>query len=199
MDRLLHLTRRLSQMGAWIGGWLVLIAAAIVGVDVTIRKLFAISLGGADELAGYALAIASAWTFGFALFDRAHIRIDSLYVLLPAWLRAALDLIGLASLVAFIGLVTWHGYGVLALSIKVGARSMTALETPLAVPQALWIAGMVTFLWVGLLLFVSAGAAFARGAFPRVMELIGSRSALDETKDEVRAAAESRERMGMRP
>jgi hypothetical protein len=36
----------------------VLAAAVLIGVDVTLRKLFNASIGGADELAGYALALA---------------------------------------------------------------------------------------------------------------------------------------------
>ena len=38
------------------------------------------TLGGADELSGYALAISSAWGFSSALLSRSHIRIDTVYV-----------------------------------------------------------------------------------------------------------------------
>ena len=80
--------RRFAQWGLWFGGTLVLLAALLIGVDVLMRKFFDRSIGGADELAGYSLAIGSAWGLGAALLDRAHIRIDSLYVLFPrsfAW------------------------------------------------------------------------------------------------------------------
>src|SRR5690349_15308485 len=101
--------RRLTQWGLWFGGALVLLAALLIGVDVLMRKVLARSIGGADELAGYALAIGSAWGLGAALVDRAHIRIDSLYILFPGWLRIALDLAGLVLFIAFFALVTWHG------------------------------------------------------------------------------------------
>ena len=70
------------------------------------RKFVDRSIGGADELSGYALAIASAWGLGRGVLDRSHIRIDTLYVLFPQPLRAALDLVGLVLLVIFFALVT---------------------------------------------------------------------------------------------
>ena len=42
-----------------------------------------------------ALSIGTAWSLGAALLDRAHIRIDSLYVRFPIGLRIALDVVGL--------------------------------------------------------------------------------------------------------
>ncbi len=79
MDRLMEMTHRASRYGAWFGGALIILAAFIVGVEVLIRKVFTLSIGGADELSGFALAIGSAWAFGFALLERAHIRIDSAF------------------------------------------------------------------------------------------------------------------------
>ena len=62
MDRLLEYARLLSRAGAWFGGALLIVAAFVIGIDVVIRKLFNLSIGGADELSGYALAIGSAWS-----------------------------------------------------------------------------------------------------------------------------------------
>ena len=96
--------RRFAQWGLWFGGALVLLAAVLIGIDVLMRKFLARSIGGADELAGYSLAIGTAWGLGAALLDRAHIRIDSLYVLFPQKLRLALDLLALVLLVGFFAL-----------------------------------------------------------------------------------------------
>ena len=101
--------RRFAQWGLWFGGALVLLAAVLIGIDVLMRKFLARSIGGADELAGYSLAIGTAWGLGAALLDRAHIRIDSLYVLFPQKLRLALDLAALVLLVGFFALIAWHG------------------------------------------------------------------------------------------
>ena len=59
MDRLLDLARRIARIGAWFGGVVLIAAALLVGVEVVIRKAFSISVGGADELGGYALAIST--------------------------------------------------------------------------------------------------------------------------------------------
>src|ERR687883_740407 len=109
MDRALRGIRRFTQWGAWFGGALVLLAAVLIGIDVLMRKFLARSIGGADELAGYALAIGTAWGLGAALVDRAHIRIDSLYVLFPRGLRHLLDGLGIVLLVGFFALIAWHG------------------------------------------------------------------------------------------
>ena len=91
MDRLLALSYRVARAGTWFGCGLLIAASVLIGIDVVIRKLFGLSIGGADELSGYALGIASAWAFAYGLLERAHVRIDSLYVTLPRWVRATLD------------------------------------------------------------------------------------------------------------
>jgi TRAP-type mannitol/chloroaromatic compound transport system permease small subunit len=168
-------------------------AALVVSVDVVMRKLFAVSLGGADEIAGYALAIGSAWSFALALLERIHIRIDTLYIHMPALARALLDIVGTAALTGFLALVAWHGAGVLAQSLRIGAHSVSALETPVALPQALWIAGLVLFLLVALVVLVRALAALVTGDLAAVSSVVGSRSAVEETEDELRAAAAGRD------
>src|SRR5256714_10306756 len=111
MDALMHGVRRFTHWGLLFGGALILLAAVLIGIDVLMRKFLARSIGGADELAGYALAIGTAWGLGAALIDRAHIRIDSLYVLFPRRLRLLLDLVALLLFIGFFGLMSWHGLG----------------------------------------------------------------------------------------
>ena len=57
MEAALTGMRRFAQWGLWFGGALVLLAALLIGIDVLMRKFLDRSIGGADELAGYALAI----------------------------------------------------------------------------------------------------------------------------------------------
>jgi TRAP-type C4-dicarboxylate transport system permease small subunit len=190
MDALMHGVRRLTRWGLWFGGALVLAAAILIGIDVCLRKFFAQSIGGADELAGYALAIGTAWSLGAALIDRAHIRIDSLYVLLPARLRLALDFAGLALFVGFFGLIAWHGWTVVQQSWSAGSRSQSALQTPTVIPQAIWFVGLVVFVAVGIVLFAYALRRAARGEVGAVAAAIGTRSAEEEVEAEVRSLKE---------
>jgi TRAP-type C4-dicarboxylate transport system permease small subunit len=184
--------RRLAQCGLWFGGALVLLAALLIGVDVVLRKFFARSIGGADELAGYALAIGSAWGLAAALLERAHIRIDSLYMLFPSWLRIALDLVGLALLIGFFALVSWHGSGVVMQSWTSGSRSQSDLQTPTVIPQLIWLAGLLVFVLVGLALLVLALARLRGGEVAGVAGLIGTRSAQEEVDDEIQALQQRR-------
>lgn len=196
MDQVMHGVRRFTHWGLWLGGALILLAAALIGIDVLMRKFLARSIGGADELAGYALAIGTAWGLGAALIDRAHIRIDSLYVLLPRKLRLLLDLAALILFVAFFALMTWHGLGVMSQSWTSGSRSQSALETPTVIPQALWIVGLLGFVVVGILLLLHAVTMIVRGDYAGTGRAIGTRSAEEEVEDEIRDLKDRAEREG---
>jgi TRAP-type C4-dicarboxylate transport system permease small subunit len=186
MDRTMAGVRRFAQWGLWFGGALILLAAVLIGIDVLMRKFLARSIGGADELAGYALAIGTAWGLAAALIDRAHIRIDSLYVLFPQKLRLALDVAAVALLIGFFGLMTWHGLGVVSQSWNSGSRSQSALETPTVIPQFLWIVGLAAFVIVGVFLLASAFVMASRGDLRGVARAISTRSAEEEVEDEIR-------------
>jgi TRAP-type C4-dicarboxylate transport system permease small subunit len=170
----------------------VLAAALLIGVDVTLRKFFNASIGGADELAGYALALGTAWSLGAALLDRAHIRIDSLYVLLPRALRLALDFAGTALLLAFFGMIAWHGWSVVQQSWASASRSQSALQTPTVLPQSIWLAGLVFFFAVGVLLLAHAALLIARGQAAAAAEAISTRSAGEDVQQEMRELAQER-------
>ena len=186
MDAAIALARRVTRFGLWFGGALVLLAAVLIGVDVTLRKLFNASIGGADELAGYALAIGTAWSLGAALLDRAHIRIDSLYALFPRALRLALDFAGLALLIVFFGLIARHGWSVAQQSWVSGSRSQSALATPTVIPQSLWLVGLALFVVVGMALLLYALILIARGDAAAAAHAVSTRSAAEEVEDEIR-------------
>ena len=188
--------RRFAQWGLWFGGALVLLAAVMIGIDVLMRKFLALSIGGADELAGYALAIGTTWGLGAALLDRAHIRIDSLYLLFPQKLRLTLDLAALVLLVGFFALVAWHGTSVVSQSWTSESRSQSALETPTIIPQALWLAGLVVFVGIGALLLVDVLRVLAAGDLRGAARMIGTRSAEEEVQDEIRDLQERQGREG---
>jgi TRAP-type C4-dicarboxylate transport system permease small subunit len=186
VERVMTGVRRFTQWGLWFGGALVLAAAVIIGIDVLMRKFLAASIGGADELAGYSLALGTAWGLGAALIDRAHIRIDSLYVLFPRKLRLSLDVVALLLFVAFFGVMAWYGFGVLEQSWTSGSRSQSALETPTVIPQLIWMLGLVSFVVVGTLLLVHALLLWRGGDLNGVARAIGTRSAEEEVEDEIR-------------
>lgn len=199
LDRWVEKARRLSTYGVWFGGILILIACVIVGIEVLIRKLFNISTGGADELSGFALAISSAFAFGFALFERSHVRIDSVYSALPTRVCAVLDIIGLSVFNVFMAFLAYMSFGVFYNSWSMGSRTMSALRTPLMVPQFFWVLGLFFFVGIATLLLVRAIVTLFTGNFVAVQLQIGSktvREELDEELDQLEKQAQKEPQTG---
>jgi TRAP-type C4-dicarboxylate transport system permease small subunit len=185
MQRLQTMAEGISRVGAVIGGAMLLIASILICIDITTRYLFTWTLGGADELSGYALAISSAWGFSAALLTRSHIRIDTVYVRVSARLRAALDLLSLATFIFFFSLITWYAWGVLKQSWVSDSHSLSEIQMPLIVPQGLWVMGLAFFVLVSLLQFARAVRALVQGDMNGLFAMIGSKSAVAEAQEEV--------------
>ncbi len=190
MQRLIGFATAVSRGGAWFGGALVLLAAVIVALDVLLRAALSVTIGGSDELSGYALAVASAFAFALALLDRAHVRIDTLYAVLPVRLAAVLDILAMAAMVALAWFLALQGWRVFAQSWTLGARALTQLNTPLSAPQALWVAGLAWFALVSSLLLLRAVALLLKGDAAGVSRLVGTRTAAEELAEE-RAAQQA--------
>ena len=191
LDAALAAAERGARAAALAGGLLMLAAAVLVSVDVLLRKLASVTLGGADELSGYALAIGSTWSFAFVLLHRGNVRIDALYQHLPRVLAAVCDLLAITALLGFVSLVAWHGSDVLAQSWSLGARSNSALAVPLVVPQALWWLGYAWFVLCGAVLLLRSLLAFGAADWPTVNRLIGARSIEEEAADELHNALQA--------
>lgn len=185
MQRLQAFAEGISRIGAIVGGALLLIASIVICVDITLRYTLSRTLGGADELSGYALAIASAWGLSAAVLTRSHIRIDTIYVRARPKIRATLDLLSLAGLMFFFSLVTYHAWGVLKQSWVSDSHSLSEIQMPLIVPQSLWLAGLAFFVLVCALLFVRGLRALVEGKLEALFALIGSKSAVAEAQEEI--------------
>ncbi len=185
LDRLIALLSALSRAGAWFGGLLLFAASFMIGAEVLLRKFAGISIGGADELSGYVLAISSAWAFGFSLLARAHIRIDTLYALLPQRFQALLDIVALGATTFFFGFTAWFAWAHLMRTVSLNARSMTPMQTPLVYPQSLWVAGLLAFVLLAALLWLRSLLAVLTGDLATSARLIGSRTARQEVEEEI--------------
>lgn len=184
LDRLVAQSFTLARISGWICGLLLTVSAFLIGLDIALREIFVITLGGANELSGYALAVSSSWGCTVALVHRMHVRIDSVYTHLSPRIRAFLDIVGLGALIYFLMFVTYYAYKVLEQSIESNTHSISALGAPLAIPQAVWFAGFVVFLAVAAVYLLRAILAFAKGDLRRVRELLGARSVEEEMEFE---------------
>jgi TRAP-type C4-dicarboxylate transport system permease small subunit len=151
MNRLILTAEKVSQVAAWGAGLILLLASIMIAVEVVLRKAFAISIGGADELSSYALAISCTWGFSFALFRKSHIRIDVLYNHLPRYGRFSLDILANVLLLLYIAMLSYFAFIVVSTSITKHSAANTPLATPLWIPQGLWLTGLI---WFGTTIFL---------------------------------------------
>lgn len=173
-----------SRMLAWLGGALILGSALLVTAEVLLRKFVGVSMAGADEISGYAFGVATSLGFAFALFERAHIRVDALFLLLPRFLRLFLNLFGLALLVGFAAIITWMAWQLVGDTLKHGSHSITPMRTPLAIPQIPWLAGWMIFVISGVLLFLGALFSTLTGDGASADRLIGVKTLDEQIEDE---------------
>lgn len=182
-ERLTCLARRWSRWAVWAGGALTFASVLLITYEVISRRLFGTSLGGADELSGYAFAISVTWAFSFTLLDRANVRIDVLYQYLPMRLSAFLDWLSLVALGVFAVYLSYYGIFVALMSWEQGSAANTPLATPLWIPQMLWAAGLVWFVIVLGLMLVRASSALITGNIVTVNRLAGMKTAAEEARE----------------
>ncbi len=144
----LRQAERFSKAFAWAGGAAVLGAALLIVAEVATRVLLNRAISGVEEISGYVLAIGSAWAFAYALVTRAHVRIDTLYLMLPVRIRPWFDLVALLAMGFFAATLCYRAGELLSLSIAFGSRSMSPLQVPLWIPQSFWVFGLAFFLAV---------------------------------------------------
>ena len=184
MFKLVDHAHRLSRWLVWLGGAMILGSAFLVTVEVIIRKVFNASLAGADEISGYAFGVATTLGLAYALFERAHIRVDALFLILPRWARICLNFFGLALLIGFAAVVAWMAWGLVADTLQYGSRSITPMRTPLAIPQIPWLAGWVFFVACGVLLFIASLVATLTGDAAEAERRIGVKTLDEQIEDE---------------
>ena len=120
----------------------------------------------------------------YCLLHRANVRIDAFYNFLPRPVRAVLDVVGVILLLGYMGVLTEKAIGVFAESWANNSVSITTLQTPLWIPQLLWLSGLILFMLT--LVFVSLYALMnlLRGDLAGVQRIAGVRSIEEEIDEE---------------
>lgn len=184
LERLLTNTRTLSLWLTWIGGTLIVLSAFLVTLEVFLRKLFNVSIGGADEISGYAFGVATALALSFALFERAHIRVDALLGAIPKALHGVVNLFGMVLLIGFALVIVYNVWSMVGDTLSNGSRSITPMRVPLAIPQIPWLLGWAFFVFSGVLLCLVALKRMAQGDHAGTQDLIGVKSLDEQIQDE---------------
>lgn len=180
-----HLAERLATWMARASGLALLLSVAMITIEVIARRVFAISVVGADEVAGYVLAITVTWGCSLAILRRAHVRIDILHARLPRPAQAALDLLALVSMAAFAFFLAWFATGLFENSWRTGAVSNSLMRIPRWIPHGLWAAGFWVFGAMTLVLIAEHLRALRRGDWTGAHQIAGVRGAEEETQAEI--------------
>ena len=183
LERALALARTLSRVGVWAGGALTLASVALITYEVLARRFFGITMGGADELSGYAFAISVTWALAFTALERANVRIDVLYQYLPTRLSALVDWVALVALGVFAVYLSYYGSQVALTSWQMQSAANTPLGTPLWIPQTLWFAGLAWFVIVLALVLLRASTALVTGDVAPLQAIAGAKSAVEEADE----------------
>ncbi|MEO1719595.1 MAG: TRAP transporter small permease [Pseudomonadota bacterium] len=185
-----RLLERIALFAVWVGGLALLLAAFMVTIDVLTRKFLNVTMSGADEITGYVFAGATTWAYAYCLLHRSNIRIDALYNFLPQAVRALLDIVGVAMLLLYMGILTLAAVEVFQTSFENDSVSVTTLLTPLWIPQLVWVSGLVFFvICLAFVLAYAIIALFVEGP-DAVRPIAGQRTVAEEVKEETHGMQE---------
>ena len=173
--------QRISRILAWVGGAIILVGCSgLITIDVVTRYLFKRGMVESFEISGYALAACIGLGLGFATTSKTHIRVDILLDAFPRPVRVAFDLLSALSLALLAVALAWFCWGTLAQSMAMNAKSVSALQTPMPLPQSVWWVGIFWFACVAVMLPIQAVMRLLAGDGPGFDALIGSLRVTDE-------------------
>lgn len=176
---------RMETVLATAFGAIFLGLAFLVAIETISRKLFNVSLQGADELGGYALAVGSTLAFSLSLLGRNHIRVDVFHDKFPPRVQALLNWLSIVSLAVFALFIAWVAFKVIQDTTAYRSTAQTPWATPLIIPQGVWYAGLVIFALVACVLAWRATRLLASGDIATLNSDFHPKSAKEELKEEL--------------
>jgi TRAP-type C4-dicarboxylate transport system permease small subunit len=176
---------RVETVLATVFGVIFLGLAVVVTVETICRKVFNVSLQGADELGGYALAVGSTIAFSLALMGRAHIRVDVFHEMFPRRLQAVMNWISIMSLAAFGLFIAWVAFKVIGDTMQYRSTAQTPWATPLIIPQGVWYVGLAIFALVASGYALRATGLLFAGRIDTLNHDFHPKSAKEELKEEL--------------
>jgi TRAP-type C4-dicarboxylate transport system permease small subunit len=199
VERSSTMKERIETVLATIFGGIFLALSVVVAVETISRKLFNVSLQGADELGGYALAVGSTIAFSLALMGRNHIRVDVFHEKFPRGLQAAFNWLSIVAIAAFGAFIAWIAFKVIGDTLAYRSTAQTPWATPLIYPQGVWYAGLVIFALVAIGYAVRATLLLVAGHIDTLNRDFHPKSAKEELKEELEDLAQRQGAPGAQP
>lgn len=174
-----------SKTLAIVFGVMMLALSVTIAVETVVRKLFSISLGGVDELSGYAIAIGGPLAFAIALVEQSHIRINLLHMRMPLRLRAALNYVAAVALAILAVFLMVFTVVTILETQMFQSIAQTPWATPLIYPQSVWLVAMTLFAIPAVWLALRATAVLLRRDWTRLDREFSPETIEDELKAEL--------------
>ena len=178
----MNLVTRISGI---IFGTIMIALSVTIVAEILLRKFFSFSLGGVDELGGYAVAIVAPLAFLVAAADSAHIRINLLHARLPLRLRAVLNVAAALSLALLALFLLYFTVQTVRDTLDYRSIAQTPWATPLIYPQSVWLVAMAVFALGMLVLSLRAVLLLVRGDWRTLDVHYGPESVSDEVLAEL--------------
>jgi TRAP-type C4-dicarboxylate transport system permease small subunit len=188
-----RLLETVSYRAMTIAGWCYLLITALICFDILARRFLGFSTEATTEVTGYLMAIGMSWGLAGTLFDRSHVRIDVLVQKLPLKLRVWLHLASLMALLVATGFFVWGAFSLAKDSWELSASDLSALHTPLVIPQGLWAAGLALLLLAVLSISFRALRLIALGDPEAMDRMLMARTYIDEAAETLEAVAEAQQ------
>jgi TRAP-type C4-dicarboxylate transport system permease small subunit len=182
--------KTIAYISSCFFGYLTIALSIFVSVEVIARKLFSVSLQGADELGGYVLAITSTLAFCIALIGDSHIRIDILHYKFPPKMQAFLNWFAMLATLFIAFLLVFTGFQVISETISYGSTAPTPWATPLKFPQALWLIGLILFFALSCYYFFGATKLLLGRRWDDLRITYQPKGSADEVKEELQDLAQ---------
>jgi len=128
-----------------ISGYACLALSFLIVAEILGRKLFNVSIQGVDEIGGYVVAVTGTFGMALAAWHRGHTRIDILLSRVGVRTRAVLNVFAYFTLAAGAVFMSTMAWRTLAETIEFKSVASTPLQTPLWIPQTLWLCGLIFF------------------------------------------------------
>jgi len=136
---------RVNRFFAYVSGYALLGLSFLIVFEIFARRLFGFSIQGVDELGGYIVATTGTFSFAYGLIERSHTRIDIVLDKVPQSGRAVLNATSFVMVAAAALFMVWYGWPALSESLLFNSRSATPLQTPIWIPQSIWMSGLALF------------------------------------------------------
>lgn len=165
--------RRINKGIALLVGFGLLLCAAFVLTDIIMRQI-GTSLGGTEEIAGYAMALATSWGMSYTLLELGHVRIDLLRTRMQNFGRCLFDVFSMIVMSGVVITIAIKAWPVVERSLTNGSRANTPLETPLILVQMPWFAGWVWFALMSSLTTLAALSLLLKRRFDETEQFVGA-------------------------